>query len=484
MLRKKGDKMKISRLKIRNLFGIKEFDSDGKSVEITGKNGVGKSAVIDAIKYALTNKSDREYIILNGEVEGEVLIETDTGLKINRKPRLNKADYKSIKQEGERVEKTEAFLRDIYTPLQLNPVEFAEMDTNEQNRIILDLIDFKWDLNWIKEQFGEIPPNVNYQQNILRVLHDIQKDEGYYFTARQNVNRDSRNKTAFIQEIGSALPPNYDAAKWDEFNLGEIYARIETIRTKNTQIETARSMVQSRDNKIKSFQDALQIEKNAIYKRASENINKLGLEIKELETLIKDKINQIDREKTYDTNETVLAQKTYDANVAAFEGEVKQHESIASLGITPFADLQEEATNAEKMKKHINEYNRMMSLKKEVIDLEEESKGFTEKIEKARTLPGEILANSNIPVAGLTIKDGVPLINGLPVSNLSEGEKLGLCIDVTVAKEGALKMILIDGIERLSTEKREDVYERLRSKGVQFIATRTTDDELLEVVEL
>ena len=42
--------MKIVKLKIRNLFGIREYEAGGESVELSGKNGVGKSSVIDAIK--------------------------------------------------------------------------------------------------------------------------------------------------------------------------------------------------------------------------------------------------------------------------------------------------------------------------------------------------------------------------------------------------------------------------------------------------
>ena len=84
--------MKITKLKIRNLFGIESFDSDGKDIELTGQKGAGKTSVIDAIKYALTNKSDREYIITQGAREGEVLIETDNGLRVNRKVRTDKAD--------------------------------------------------------------------------------------------------------------------------------------------------------------------------------------------------------------------------------------------------------------------------------------------------------------------------------------------------------------------------------------------------------
>ena len=103
---------------------------------------------------------------------------------------------------------------------------------------------------------------------------------------------------------------------------------------------------------------------------------------------------------------------------------------------------------------------------------------------KARSLPGEILETAKIPIAGLTIKDGVPLINGLPVSNLSDGEKLDLCIDVAIQKPNGLQIILIDGVEKLSTSVRETLYKKCKDKGLQFIATRTTDDEDLTVITL
>lgn len=61
--------MRTTKIKIRNLFGITETELDGRSVELTGANGVGKTSVIDALRYALTNKSDRDIIVRQGEKE-------------------------------------------------------------------------------------------------------------------------------------------------------------------------------------------------------------------------------------------------------------------------------------------------------------------------------------------------------------------------------------------------------------------------------
>ena len=55
--------MKTTKIKIKNLFGITETELDGSSVEITGKKGTGKTSIIDSIRYALTNASDRDYIV-------------------------------------------------------------------------------------------------------------------------------------------------------------------------------------------------------------------------------------------------------------------------------------------------------------------------------------------------------------------------------------------------------------------------------------
>ena len=78
----------------------------------------------------------------------------------------------------------------------------------------------------------------------------------------------------------------------------------------------------------------------------------------------------------------------------------------------------------------------------------------------------------------------MPLINNLPVTNLSEGEQLDLCVDITLSKPGTLQIILIDGAEKLSDENRARLYGKCKSKGLQPVATRTTNDDELKVTQL
>lgn len=474
----------ITKIKIKNLFGIREYEADGSSLELSGKNGTGKSSVLDAIKYALTNKSDRDYIVHKGETEGEIIVETDTGLSIDRKARTNKADYKSVKRNGLEVGSPEAFLRELFTPLQLNPIEFMNMDKKQQNAIILDMIEYPWDMNKIKEWFGEIPAWVSYDQNILSVLNDIQAENGDYYQNRRNIDRDIRNKKAFVEEIADGIPAGYDVEKWEQASAGDIYRQIERIQKENQNIERAKLLRDSRDSKIRKFDADREIEITALDREISNRANQIDKSIASLKEQIR----------AYETEKESLASKkqdklevieqTYKANVARFDAEIAEYAEYADKQPQDVATLQEQAQEIEKMQSHINEYKRMLRLQSEIEELQVQSQQLTDKIEKARTLPGEILANCTIPIDGLTVENGTPLINGLPVSNLSEGEKLDLCIDVAIQNPNGLNIILIDGVEKLATDLREKLYQKCKDKGLQFIATRTTDDDTMTVVTL
>jgi len=378
----------------------------------------------------------------------------------------------------------ETFLRDIFSPLQLSPVEFMEKSEKEQNAIILDMIEYAWDMNTIREWFGEIPSWVSYDQNILSVLNDVQSESGAYFRERQDINRDIRNKRAFIEDIADTIPAGYEAERWESENVGELYREIERIRKSNDTIEKAKRLLENRDNKVRKYQADREIELASIDREYSRKETGLKEQIVGLEEQIRSLKKELSGLGDKKQDKIALAEQTYKANVARYDAEVAEYEEYAGMSLRSTLELEERASYAEEMKGHLNEYHRMETLQNEVEQMLGESRSLTEKIEKARRLPGEILEKATIPIQGLTVENGIPLIHGLPISNLSDGEKLDLCIDVAIQKPNGLQIILIDGVEKLSTAMRKELYRKCQEKGLQFIATRTTDDPELTVVEL
>lgn len=405
-------------------------------------------------------------------------------MSIDRKKRSNQADYKSIKEDGKAVPSPESFLSKIFTQIQLNPVEFIGMSRQEQNRVILDLIEFEWDLNWVKEQFGEIPPKVNYQQNILQVLAEIQSDDGYYYMTRQDINRDARTKNNMATEIAKSIPEGYEFDKWNEYNLGDKYRELEKNKEFNSKVQRAKVFKENYNNTIRGFQAekemAIASEEKAI------GIERDGLKstIEDLKAQIKvaeGKLSGLDDKLK---NKKAVFEAEYQTKVVELEAKSESANKYLDKEPIDITELNDEINTAEAMKKHLNEYQRMRNMQIEVVSLNAQSDELTRKIELARELPSQILAVSKIPVEGLTVENGIPLVRGLPVSNLSDGEMLDLCVDVAISKPNALQIILIDGSERLSDENRTRLYAKCKEKGLQFIASRTTNDSELIVTQL
>lgn len=478
--------MKISKLKIENLYGIEQLELDGKSIELTGTNGAGKSSVLDAIRLALTNNSKRKYIVKNGETEGRVLVKLDDGTTIDRKKRTDKSDYKSIKDEnGNEINSPETFLKDIFTPLQLEPVEFLSMTEQQQNRILLNLIEFNKDKKeFIQEKFGEIPSWVNYDDSILEILNQLQSKEGQYYQDREEINRNVRNALAIAADIAKDIPEGYDAEKWRNFTLSEKYEALNKMKEYNDKVERAIAYKENYNNTVNGYKG--EYDSNIADINTRKNNEKASIEntIKEYETKIielkKDLENLDNKYKVYETE----VKGAFDSKVAKLEENIKIANEWADKPKMETETVENELKIAEEMKGHINEYDRMIEMQQNAENLKNVSEGLTNKIELARTLPGEILKEVNIPVKNLTVENGIPLVNGLPVGNLSEGEKLQLCVDVTLSDNNNLKLILIDGTEKLSEENRNKLYDICKEKGLQVIATRTTDNPELNIIEL
>lgn len=418
--------MKVTKLKIKNLYGIEELDLDGKSIELVGSNGVGKSSVLDAIRLALTNNSKRKYIVKKGETEGSVYVELDNGITIDRKKRTDKSDYKSIKDgTGNEINSPETFLKDIFTPLQLEPVEFLSMSEQEQNRILLNLIKFDKDKRqFIAEKFGEEIDWVDYSNSILEILNEIQSKEGKYYQTREEINRNARNEQAIVTDISKDIPENYDVEKWRNYTLSNKYEELNKKKDYNAKIDKSIAYKEDYDNKIKNLDNEL--DKKILQINDGKNSEKYGKEteiaaLKHKIELLQKEIENLDNEYQVYINK---AQAEYDTEKAKLDENIKVANEWASKAKENTETLENELKIAEEMKGHINEYDRMIEKQSHIETLVAQSKLLTDKIELARNLPGQILKEVEIPVKNLTVENGIPLVNSLPVRKFKRRRKV------------------------------------------------------------
>ena len=233
-------------------------------------------------------------------------------------------------------------------------------------------------------------------------------------------------------EIAASIPVGYDVTKWESMSAGDIYRQIERLQRENQTIEKAKMLMESRENKIRKFDADREIEIAALDREISNRANQIDKSVASLNEQIREYEKEKEQLASKKQDKLEVIEQTYKANVAHFDAEVAEYAEYADKKPNDVTDLQNKAKTIEEMQSHINEYKRMIGLQEEITEMKEQSQSLTDKIEKARTLPGEILTDCTIPIDGLTVENGIPLINGLPVSNLSEGEKLDLCIDVAL----------------------------------------------------
>src|SRR5688572_20078808 len=82
---KPGAKLKVAKVHISNIRGIKEMEFEpGSCTESSGKNGQGKTSILEAINAALSGGHDAT-LLRKGEEKGEIVIVLDDNTTITKR---------------------------------------------------------------------------------------------------------------------------------------------------------------------------------------------------------------------------------------------------------------------------------------------------------------------------------------------------------------------------------------------------------------
>jgi len=257
------------------------------------------------------------------------------------------------------------------------------------------LVDISWSKEDIQEWFNDVPEWVNYDEHILDILGQIQAKNGEYYLTREDKNRDVRNKTAIAKEIIDGLPENYTADSWRETKLSDLYAEVTTVTSANQKIFDDQAFLVNMIDKEASIELKFSNKQQEIRDNATTMLSENTADIQRIENTIRLLQEEIDEKlqsakdiKTNADHAIELSKKDMLNEKAELNAVAKKIDKKAQpVDVVP---LREKAENAEKMKNYLNEYDNAMTIYKEIEQLTAESVTLTEKIEKARSLPGEL----------------------------------------------------------------------------------------------
>lgn len=105
------------------------------------------------------------------------------------------------------------------------------------------------------------------------------------------------------------------------------------------------------------------------------------------------------------------------------------------------------------------------------------------KVKALAKLPAELFSRAELPVSGLFIEGDTIMLPDEKTGDLRPAEEFGdaRLLDLYIALAMALApipVILADGLERCGPKRSQEIYDRIRAKGFQFLGVRVTDGEI------
>ena len=514
----------------------------GKINFLTGHKGSGKSSIIEAIEKAFTNKSRRTEVVRHGGDEATIYIQTDDGMEIDRRIRTDKGDYLKIKKPGEAVPQTETFLRKLINGEIFRPLEFIQKSPDEQAKIILNMLEIPWTMEDIKTWFGEIPSinfeahilqvlkqietsyyeqreSVNREIRVLEAQvsgirnelppnYDgeywrLQKVQEYYNKVAQaeEINRNIATARSLIENLEARIDAIMAEAEADKQAKKSAFERQrndirEYRQFINSKIDVNRTKIDQSEDRVKQIVDALDLElqqkiaelreiyaeekdrtKEAIKAetRAMEQQNASyhqSLATKDQELV---NIDQLQEQSLSGIDATAKEKaETENARAGNARTILEQRQEI---DIEPLTAKANEVAN---MQSYLREFDRMADIiKNQLAPRQELSKTLTARILKARELPMELLKIAAVPIPEITIdNNGCIRIGETLIGDISEGEQLELAFRVAKAQCGPLKVICLDGINKINDADRAWIEREIGTDDYQYLVTTTLDGEL------
>lgn len=141
--------MKIVRLTAENIKRLRavEITPDGNTVVIAGRNGQGKTSVLDAIWFALGGGSAMRGTprpIRDGADEASVTLDLGD-IRVTRTWADNKTTLKVESAEGARYPSPQSMLDSLVGRMSFDPLAFAQQDERTQLATLLELVELPFD---------------------------------------------------------------------------------------------------------------------------------------------------------------------------------------------------------------------------------------------------------------------------------------------------------------------------------------------------
>lgn len=426
--------MKIISLTAENVkkLSVVEITPQGNLVQITGKNGQGKSSVLDSIWWALAGTSHIQAApIRKGAAEARIVLDLGE-ITVRRMFKERKVEGEDGAEhvdgyttsivvenaDGSRFPSPQRMLDGLLGALAFDPLAFAQMEAGEQF-----------------ETLKRFVPGVDFGA--------IEKANAADYQSRTDINR--RAKEARAQAAGIVVPAGTPAEPMDEAAL---VASLEEAGRTNAEIEKRRGNRANAEAAIKGHVEADQkLEARKEYEltqcraNVTDSCEALQVQIAELQ----------DRLSTLEASlpgRLLEIRSKYDQEIQAERDAA--HALRQRLDAAPplpdpvdTAVIRSRIEQARLVNAHVARAKLRQAAEAQAATLEGESKKLTKAMDKREVDKRAAIAAAKLPVAGIEFGDGAILMNGLPFDQASDAEKLRASVSIAMAMNPKLRVVRV-----------------------------------------
>lgn len=398
--------VKINELLIENVKRVKavqfEPSADGLTI-IGGRNGQGKTSVLDAIAWALGGNNYKPSV---PERDGALVppnlhIELSNGLIVERKGKNStlKVTDPNGNKSGQQL------LNEFVSTLALDLPKFINGSDKDKADSLLKIL------------------------GIGDVLSQLDTKENQLYAQRTEVGRIADRKKKAADEM-----PMYPNVPKEPVSATELIKQQQEILARNGENEQKRQNAARYERMLAEAQIAFDEAKAALQKAEQDCLTARK-----------------------------SAEDLHDESTAELE---KNLAEIEALNIKIRANSTKEAAEVE------------------ANNLQQEYDGLTEQIESVREERNKLLDSAELPLPGLSVKDGKLIYNNMPWDGMSGSDQLKVATAIVRKLNPQCGFVLMDKLEQMDLETLQEFGAWLKAEGLQVIATRvSTGDECSIIIE-
>lgn len=465
--------MYIKKLELLNFQVIEKFDAefDGTVYFVTGDNELGKSTLLKAIGALLTG--NRDDVLRNGASKGFAkMVVGDDGEEYDVQLSFTEANPRgtlTIKQKSTGMQTNNvSMLQRIFGYQDFDAVEFSRWSESAEGR---------------RKQIAVVKSLL--APEVRERIESIDTEVAGLKQERTGINRDVKTFDALVASLLDRMEPG-DVEKYD--TPIDVTALMEKQKTNAALIEkakTVRAAIEQRKQQIAAIPGRIEAEKakaddtRAVYAQRVESARilyeKAVAEQKEAE----EKITAV-----------------YNANVAAIESERADYESRKANGedwIKRYEANNPENTDIPELLAKADAHNKKYSLveqykeKKNQYDaVKATAVKMDARIDELTKERADLIANAELPIAGLSFTDDGLELNGVPFvpGKVSDSQTMEIAAKLVIASNPTVKVFRIARGESLGAKRLETIIDIAKRNGYQgFIENVVRGQEEMRIEE-